>query len=164
VLWPAGAALVVLALLWAAQDAHPVARPIAERFAVLTVALAVVAALAMAAARAHPEPAATELDPVRLVLPEPATLPSELRRVADTFERSAGVGARRGQDVGGRAQAQRLGRERLAARGLHVDEPGHAEAIRALTGPDLWVLVATPVDRPVRHVDLDAALDHLEAL
>lgn len=161
---PVGAALVVLALLWAAQDAHPVVRPLAERFAVLTVAAAVVGALAMAAGRAHPQPAATDLDPSRVALPEPGTLPLELRRVAGTFDRPVGVGSWRGQNVGGRSHVHRLGRERLAARGLDVDDEADVPAVRALTGPDLWVLVSTPLDRPVRNIDLDAALDHLEAL
>ena len=74
------------------------------------------------------------------------------------------MGSWRGQNVGGRAHVHRLGRERLAARGLDVDDPAHATTVRSLTGEHLWVLVATPLDRPVRNVDLDAALDRLEAL
>ena len=164
VLVPLGAALVVLALLWAAAETHPVVRPLVERFVVLTIAGAALAALGMAGARAHPEPAATDLDPAQVALPEPGTLPHELRRVAGTFDRPVGVGSWRGQNVGGRATIHRLGRERLVARGLDPDDPGHADAIRALTGEHLWVLVTAPLDRPVRHVDLDAALDRLETL
>jgi hypothetical protein len=161
---PVGAALVVLTLLWAAAHTHPVVRPIVERFVVLTIAGAVLTAIVMAGARAHPEPAATDLDPARVVLPEPGILPLELRRVAGTFDRPVGVGSWRGQNVGGRVAIHRLGRERLVARGLDPDEPAHVEAARALAGEHLWVLVATPLDRPVRHVDVDAALDRLEAL
>ncbi|HEX7135687.1 MAG TPA: hypothetical protein VF228_24125 [Iamia sp.] len=164
VLMPVGAALVVLALLWAAAHTHPIVRPLAERFAVLTVAGAVVVALVMAGARAHPEPAVTDLDPTQAALPEPGTLPLELRQMAATFERPVAVGAWRGQHVGGRAQVHQLGRERLAARGLDPDDPRHADAVRALTGEHLWILVTTPLDRPVRRIDLDAALDRLEVL
>lgn len=161
---PVGAALVILAALWFAADRHPVVRPIVERFVVLTIAGTVVAALVMAAVRAHPEPAVTDFEPTRAVLPEPGTLPLELSRIAGTFDRAVGVGSWRGQNVGGRAQVHRIGRERLGARGLDADDPTDAEAVRALTGEHLWVLVTTPLDRPVRHVDLDAALDRLEAL
>ena len=161
---PAGAALVVLALLWAAAHTHPVVRPLVERFVVLTIAGTVLVVILMAAARAHPEPAATDLDPAQVVLPEPGTLPIELRRVAGTFDRAVGVGSWRGQNVGGRSTIHRLGRERLHARGLDPDDPASAEAVRALTGEHLWILVTTPLDRPVRHIDLDAALDRLEAL
>jgi hypothetical protein len=164
VLVPVGAALVILGALWAAAATHPVVRPIVERFVVLTIAATAIVALVMAAARAHPEPAATDLDPTTTAGPEPTTLPLELRRVAGSFTRPAGVGSWRGQAVGGRSHVHRLGRERLTARGLDPDEPAHADAVRALTGEHLWVLVTTPLDRPVRNVDLDAALDRLEAL
>lgn len=164
VLAPAGIALVLLGALGAAAHVHPVVRPLVERFVVLTLAGAVVTALVMAAARAHPEPAVTDLDPAQAARPEPGTLPLELRRVAGTFDRPVGVGSWRGQNVGGRSHVHRLGRERLAARGLDADDPAHAPTVRALTGEHLWVLVSTPLDRPVRNIDLDAALDRLEAL
>ncbi|HEU5152109.1 MAG TPA: hypothetical protein VFU19_16565 [Iamia sp.] len=161
---PAGVALAILLALAAAAHTHPIVRPLVERLAVLTVAGLVIAALVMAAGRAHPEPAVTDLDPSPLARAEPAALPQALRRVAGTFDRPVGVGSWRGQNVGGRSHVHRLGRERLAARGLDVDDPDHEPAVRALAGEHLWVLVSTPLDRPVRNVDLDAALDRLEAL
>jgi hypothetical protein len=148
VLAPAGAAAVLLGALWAAAHTHPVVRPLVERFVVLTLAGAVVTAIVMAAARAHPEPAVTDLDPRPATGPVRGTLPLELRRVAGTFDRPVGVGSWRGQNVGGRSHVHRLGRERLAARGLDADDPDHAATVRALTGEHLWVLVSTPLDRP----------------
>jgi hypothetical protein len=164
VLVPVAIAGVLVMLLVAAAVRHPIVRPIVERFVLLTIAAGVVIGLVMAIARAHPEPASTDLDPKRVTLPEPGSLPIELRRVAGTFERPVGVGSWRGQNVGGRALIYRMGRERLAARGLDVDDPDHAPFVQPLVGEHLWVLVTTPLDRPVRHVDIDAALDRLEAL
>jgi hypothetical protein len=161
---PAGIAAVIVALLVAAAATNPIVRPIVERFVLLALAAGVITGLVMAVARAHPEPAGTDLDPRHVDLPEPGALPLELRRVAGTFVRPVGVASWRGQSVGGRALIYRMGRERLAARGLDVDDPTHAPHAHALTGEHLWVLVATPLDRPVRHVDVDAALDRLEAL
>jgi hypothetical protein len=164
ILVPVGIAAVIVLLLVAAAATHPVVRPLVERFVVLTVAAGIVIGLVMAVARAHPEAASTDLDPARVTLPEPGVLPIELRRVAGTFERPVGLGSWRGQNVGGRALIYRMGRERLSARGLDVDDPAHAPHVQPLVGEHLWVLVTTPLDQPVRHVDVDAALDRLEAL
>ncbi|QYG91157.1 hypothetical protein HC251_01045 [Iamia sp. SCSIO 61187] len=156
----AAGALVVLVLLWAVADGHPVVRPQVERLAVLTVAIAVLAVVLAAGIRAHPEAAVTDLDRAPGPPPAPEDLPRELRRIAASVEAATAAGA----DGGARAVVHRIGRERLRARGLDPDDPGTARAAHDLTGEHLWVLVATPPDQPIGPVDLAAALHRLEAL
>lgn len=161
---PATVALVVLMMLWGIASRYPVVRPLVERFAVLTIAVAVLVVLLMAGIRSHPEPAVTDLDRVMGTRPGPEAIPRALRQIAGPPEPRTGTRAAGEQEVGGRALIHRIGRERLRARGLDPDDPGAAAAAQDLTGPHLWVLISTPPDQPVRRVDLQAALERLEAL
>lgn len=153
---------VVVVLAVAAAD--PTFQPQAERLLVLCVAAAVIAGLALALWRAHPTPAATALDAARRDSVERPPLPSELRWIAGTFTAPTGFSARRAQSVGGRIAIQRLGRERLRARGIDLERPEHHARARQLAGEHLWAIVFTPPDHPLSGIDLDDALTHLEAL
>lgn len=158
------ATLAVVAIVIGLAADDPALRPQAERLIVLAIAGAVVAGVALALARAHPPAAVTAFDrPVTGPVDRPP-LPSELRWIAGTFTAPTGFSARRLPAVGGRNAIQRLGRERLRARGLDLDRPEHIAVARRLTGEHLWAIVATPPDVPLPGIDVDDALTHLEAL
>ncbi len=156
------AVLVVLVLLWTVAEGHPVIRPQVERLAVLAVAVAALVVVLGAGIRSHPEPAVTDLDRPP-GSPSPEDLPRELRRIAEAVAQPPGTRPDGGPD-GARATIHRIGRERLRARGLDPDDPRTAGAAQDLAGEHLWALVATPPDRPVPPIDVQAALDRVEAL